>query len=99
MAWFQRAAFVCLVAAVVGLKTSPGVAGDPVPPQYPVVNVHVPEPLAADGLARESAVHQRRLELLDALEARVVSSENNVAKSVGALSAQLEKVASTFGSL
>ena len=99
MALFQRAAFICVVVAVDGLKTSPGVAGDPVPPQYPVVNVHVPEPLAADGLAHELATHQQRLELLDALEARVVSTEDSVAKAVGALSAQVEKVASVFESL
>ena len=94
MASFRAVAWGSAVACVHGLSVATHIAGDPQPPQYPVVNVHVMEPLAAPSLMDSDALtQQQRMDLINALEARQVSTEQAVSDAVRSITSKVDLVA------
>ena len=71
-----------------------GVAGDPVPPQYPVVNVHVPEPsMGADDFKSAAIARQREQDDLLSLEEHIASMEKQTSATMATLALQVQNVA------
>ena len=85
--------FSLVVSSVEGLRKPGGVAGDPVPPPYPVVNVHVPEPVAgSDDFKLAAIARQRDQDALLSLEEHLESTEKQVSATMATLALQVKKV-------
>ena len=105
VAWAQvwwRADMTCLrltvfalsLFSIEALRKPQGIAGDPVPPPYPVVNVHVPEPLmGTDDFKSESNMRQSQQDTLLGLEERILSTEKQALSTMESLALQVENVA------
>ena len=85
--------FSLALSSVQGLRKSGGVTGDPVPPPYPVVNVHVPEPVAGtDDFKFAAIARQREQDALLSLEERLESTEKQVLATMASLALQVKSV-------
>ena len=94
MALFRGLACGCVVASVHALDVATRAAGDPQPPQYPVLNVHVTEPLAARASMDDDALtQQQQMDILDAMDARLLASERALSNAVREIAARVDTVA------
>ena len=82
-----------LLFSVEGLQKPRGVVGDPVPPPYPVVNVHVPEPRMGTGEFKSAAIARRHeQDALLSLEDQIASVEKQTSATMATLALQLRNV-------
>ena len=94
MALFRAVACGCIFVSVRGLSVATHIAGDPQPPQYPVVNVHVLEPLGnTASVGKDALTRQQRIDILHALEAQLASTEQVVGNAVRLISSKIDLVA------
>ena len=93
MSLFKLTLFSLALLSAEGLRKPAGVAGDPVPPPYPVVNVHVPEPsMSAADLKSAAVARQREQDALLSLEVRIKSMEKQTSETMAALALQVKDV-------
>ena len=93
MTFFKLTLFSLALLSAEGLRKPAGVAGDPVPPPYPVVNVHVPEPsMSAADLKSTAVARQRETDALLSLEAHIESMEKQTSETMAALALQVKNV-------
>ena len=86
--------FSMVLLSVEALRKPGGVAGDPVPPQYPVVNVHVPEPsMGADDFKSAAIARRREQDDLLSLEEHIASMEKQTSATMVTLALQVQNVA------
>ena len=82
-----------LLLFVQGLQTPRGVVGDPVPPPYPVVNVHVPEPsMGTDEFKLAASARRHEQDALLSLEDQIASVEKQASATMSTLALQLRNV-------
>ena len=75
------------------LRKHRGVTGDPSPPPYPVVSVHVSEPaMGADDFKFAATAHQHEQDSLLKLEAHIASMEEQTLASMAALAQEVKHV-------
>ena len=75
------------------LRKQRGVTGDPSPPPYPVVNVHVSEPaMGADDFKLAATAHQHEQDSLLELEAHIASMEEQTLATMAALAQEVKHV-------
>lgn len=93
MTFFKLTLFSLALLSAEGLRKPAGVAGDPVPPPYPVVNVHVPESsMSAVDLKSAAMARQREQDALLSLEVRIKSMEKRTSETMAALALQVKDV-------
>ena len=91
---FKVVSFLFVLSSAEGLRKPRGVAGDPVPPPYPVVNVHIPEPtLGADDFKSAVNAYQHERESLLSLEDQISAMERQTLTTMAALSQGTKNVA------
>lgn len=101
MAWacLKLTLFSLVLFSVEGLRKPGGVSGDPMPPQYPVVNVHVPEPsMGANDFKSTAIARQREQDALLRLEEHIASMEKQTSATMATLALQVQNVAEMFES-
>jgi hypothetical protein len=87
------ASFLLVVLSAEGLRTQRGVTGDPSPPPYPVVNVHVSEPtMGADDFKLAAIAHQHEEDSLLKLEEHISSMEEQTLATMKALAQEVQHV-------
>lgn len=104
--WFIMALTFCRLAffsfvlfSAEGLRNPRGVAGDVLPPPYPVVNVHVPEPVASeDDLKSAATANQHRQDSLLKLEEGLSFVEKQTLATMTTLAQEVKHVADLLGS-
>mmetsp|Transcript_84186 Transcript_84186/g.243082 ORF Transcript_84186/g.243082 Transcript_84186/m.243082 type:complete len:109 (+) Transcript_84186:49-375(+) len=78
-------------SSVTGATEFPGVVGDPVPPQYPTVELHIPEPLqSAYQSTWRAADEKHKEEQLDFVRGKLRAQRASLLGSVDTLTTQLE---------
>lgn len=81
------------------MRNPRGVAGDVLPPPYPVVNVHVPEPVASeDDLKSAATANQHRQDSLLKLEEGLSFVEKQTLATMTTLAQEVKHVADLLGS-
>ena len=86
--------FSLALLSVEGLRKPRGVAGDPVPPRYPVVNIHVPEPsMGADYFKSAAITRQHEQDVLLNLEEHITSMVKQTSATMATLALQVKNVA------
>ena len=96
MAWacLKLTLFSLVLFSVEGLRKPGGVSGDSVPPQYPVVNVHVLEPsMGANAFKSAAIARQREQDALLRLEEHIASMEKQTSATMATLALQVQNVA------
>ena len=93
MVLFRAIACPFVVASVHSVNVATSTAGDPQPVQYPVLNVHVTEPLAARASMNNGLLTQQQTDLLKAVDARLLASEQTLSSAVRAITAKVDVVA------
>ena len=94
MALFRAVACGCAVASVHALNVATRAAGDPQPPQYPVLNVHVTEPLAARAVMDNDALtQQQQMDVLQSVDARLLASEQALSNAVREIASRVDTIA------
>ena len=97
---FRAVAVAWAVASVHALNVATRIAGDAQPPQYPVLNVHVTEPLATRAsMDNDAMTQQQQMDVLEAVDARLVASEQALSNAVRAMSSKVDAVANLLASL
>ena len=99
--FFRAVACAWAVSSVRALNLATRTAGDAQPPQYPVLNVHVTEPLATRASMDNDAMtqQQQQMDVLNALDARLVASEQTLSSAVRGISTKVDAVANLLASL
>ena len=93
LTYLKLTLFSFVVSSVEGLRKPGGVVGDPVPPPYPVLNVHVPEPaIGADEFKLATIARQHEQDALLSLAERIESTEKQVSATMATLALQVKKV-------
>ena len=87
------ASFLSILFSAEGLRTPHGVAGDPVPPPYPVVNVHISKPaLGADDFKFAAISQQHEQDSLLTLEKHMSSMEKQTLATMAGLAQEVKSV-------
>ena len=87
------ASLLLVLCSAEGLRTQRGVTGDPSPPPYPVVNVHVSEPsMGADYFKLAATTHQHEQDSLVKLEEHIASMEEQTLATMTALAQDVKRV-------
>ena len=98
--FFRAVACAWAVSSVDALNLATRTAGDAQPPQYPVLNVHVMELLATrTSMDNDAMTQQQPMDVLEAVDARLVASEQALSNAVRAMSSKVDAVANLFASL
>ena len=100
--FFRAVACAWAVSSVRALNLATRTAGDAQPHQYPVLNVHVTEPLPTRASMDNDAMtqlQQQQMDVLNALDARLVASEQTLSSAVRGISTKVDAVANLLASL
>ena len=93
LSFLNVAFFLLSLSLAEGMHTRRVVTGDPSPPPYPVVNVHVSEPsMGADDFKSATDEHQHQHESLLSLAQRIASVEEQTLATVRALAQDVKNV-------
>ena len=93
MTFLKLTLFSLVLLSAECLRKPAGIAGDPVPPPYPVVSVHVPEPsMSAADLKSAAVARQREQDTLLSLEGHIASMEKQTSETMAALALQVKHV-------
>lgn len=99
LAWVKLASILFVVMSAEGLRRERGITGDPVPPPYPVVNVHVSEPAMNAADFKSAAIaHQHKQGSLLQLEEHVALLEKQTLATMATLAEQVKSVGDLIGS-
>ena len=85
--------FLLAFCSAEGLRTQRGVTGNPSPPPYAVVNVHVSEPsMGADDFKLAAIAQQHEQDTLVKLEEHIASMEEQTLATMTALAQDVKRV-------
>ena len=92
------ASILFVVVSAEGLRRERGIIGDPVPPPYPVVNVHVSEPAMNAADFKSAAIsHQHEQGSLLQLEEHVSLLEKQTLATTATLAERVKSVGDQIG--
>ena len=93
LTFLKFASFLPVLFSAEGLRKPHGVTGDPVPPPYPVVNVHITEPaLGADDFKFAAIAQQHEQDSLLTLEKHMSSMEQQSLATMAGLAQEMKSV-------
>ena len=99
LSFLKGAFFLLSFSSAEGLRKQRGVAGDPSPLPYPVVNVHVSEPaMGASGFNFAANAHQHEQESLLNLEQHIATLEEHTLATMKALAQHVKDVGGVIDS-
>lgn len=87
------ASLLLVLFSAEGLRKQRGFTGDPAPPPYPVVSVHVSEPsMGADDFKLAAMAHQHEQDSLLKLEEHIAAMEGQTLATMAALAQEVKNV-------
>lgn len=94
MAWVTRVVWAMFLGS--GFRQCEAIVGDQTPPAYPILDVHVPEPMVGSMQKQWAAEENQQMsQQLDTIEQRLTASAEVLRIAMEPLTAKIEQAAAT----